>query len=611
MQIIEILKYVEENQNSAFFYTPNIFEEGKSYFFKKPFQILKGSTKNEVNEILDKVDLLLQDKNLIGFATIPYEIGYFFQPKVIKNSYQNTTELTFYFYEKQNVEIFTSQKLKFDEAEKFIGLKNIKKFKINISKSEYINKIEKIKNYISKGDTYQINFTSKAKFDFIGNILSLFLSGIFNQSAGYSVLINNDKEFILSFSPELFFTTDYKTIISKPMKGTVKRKGNPNEDLSLIKQIQNDEKNLAENVMIVDLLRNDIGKIAKINSVKVEKLCEVEKYETLLQLTSTVVGKLKTKKLSEIIRNLFPSGSITGAPKIRSMQIIAELEKSPRNLYTGSIGLITNQKSVFNIPIRTININKKNSVGELGLGSGVVWDSDPLKEFDEVLLKGKFISNKPKYFELLETMLFENGKYFLLNLHVQRLKTSAEYFLFKFDEVKINAELNNILKEFKKEKKYKIRLLLNKWGIVKIDFEEIKNKINSVKVILSNQKRCNEEKFIFNKTTLRPWDNELNKYKQKGFDEVLFVNEKNEILEGAITNIIIEKKGKLYTPHIKLGILNGCYRSYLLSNKKCEEKILTISDLKNADKIVLCNSVRKEIIVNEIYDFNFLPFRKF
>ncbi|MBK7103755.1 MAG: chorismate-binding protein [Ignavibacteriae bacterium] len=611
MQIIEILQQVEVNKNSAFFYTPNIYNDGKSFFFKNPIEILKGATHNEVSAILEKVDQLIQKKNLFGFATIPYEIGYFFQPKVIKKSYINHEEIQFNFYEKKNVEIFRSDKIQFDEVQKFIGKQNIQNYKIDISKSNYVKNIERIKNFIEKGDTYQINFTSKAKFNFIGEITSLFLNGIFNQSAGYSVLINTDKEFILSFSPELFFETDYKSIICKPMKGTIKRKGNPSEYKSLINQIQNDEKNLAENVMIVDLLRNDIGKISQVNSVKVEKLYEVEKYETLFQLTSTVIGKLKSNKLSEIIKNLFPSGSITGAPKIRSMQIIAELEKSSRKLYTGAIGIITNRKSVFNIPIRTISINKKTNVGELGLGSGVVWDSNPEKEYEEVLLKGKFISKKPKYFELLESILFENGEYFLLNYHLQRLKTSAEYFLFKFDETKIKNSLQKITQKLSKEKKYKIRLLLNKWGNVKIAFDELNNISKCVKVILSNAERCDDEKYLFHKTTFRPWDKEYIKFREKGFDEIIFINEKNELLEGAITNLILEKNGKLYTPPIKLRILNGCYRQFMIDEKKCEEKILTISDLKNANKIILCNSIRKEIIVSEIYNSNFKLLRKF
>ena len=604
MQITEILKYVEENSNSAFFYTPNIYNEGKSYFFKKPWKIFKARTKEEVESLLIEVDKLSQNSKLIGFATIPYEIGYYFQPKEIKSSYLENSELCFYFYEIENVEIIDSNKLGFDHIEEHLKQNNkIEKLELDISRNEYIEKIRKIKKYISDGDTYQINFTTKAKFKFHGELTSLFLNGIFNQSASYSVLLNREDEFILSFSPELFFSTDYKTIITKPMKGTLKRKGNPVQDDNLANCLLNDEKNLAENVMIVDLMRNDIGRIAVTDSVKVEKLYEVEKYETLYQLTSTVVGELKENKLSEILKNLFPSGSITGAPKIRSMQIIAELENSPRNLYTGSIGLISNESAMFNIPIRTISISKSTKESELGLGSGIVWDSDAESEYEEVLLKGKFINSPQKYFELLETMLFENGKVFLLDYHLKRLKDSAGFFLFRYDENKIKEEIQNITFDFKNNRQYKVRLLLNKWGKLKIESGEIEIVQKKAKIILSKADRSNDNKFYYHKTTNRPWDEELTKAKEKGFDEVLFVNGNNELLEGAVSNLIIEKDGKLSTPPVDLGILNGCYREFLLDNKMCEEKLLRIEGLKNADKIILCNSVRKEIIVDEVYDW--------
>ncbi len=603
MQITEILKYVEENINSAFFYTPNIYHGGKSYFFKKPYEILKGKTKSEIEIILNQVDEISQDPNFIGFGMLPYEIGYYFQPKEIKKSYFNKEALSFLFYKKEDVEIINSDELKFHDAEKYFKLTaGIKNLKLDIAKNEYVEKIDKIKKYIAEGDTYQINFTTKAKFKFEGKLTSLFLNGIFNQSAGYSVFINYGNNFILSFSPELFFKTDYKTIKSKPMKGTLKRKGNPFEDKKLGASLSYDEKNLAENVMIVDLMRNDIGRIAVINSVNVSNLYEVEKYETLYQLTSTVTGKLKENKLSEIFKNLFPSGSITGAPKIRSMQIIAELEKSPRNLYTGSIGIITNEKAVFNIPIRTISINKKTKNGKLGLGSGIVWDSDAEKEYEEVLLKGKFITAFHKYFELLETILFEEDKYFLLEYHLKRLKTSAEYFLFKFPEEEIRVELEKTKYNFNKNAKYKIRLLLNKWGNIKINYEVITSTIANVKILISKKKRCDDSKFLYHKTSYRPWDKELTKAKKYGFDEVLFINENNELLEGAITNLIIEKNSKLFTPPTDFEILNGCYRQYLLDQNLCKEKYLILQDLKTADKVYLCNSIKRKIIVNEIWD---------
>lgn len=190
----------------------------------------------------------------------------------------------------------------------------------------------------------------------------------------------------------------------------------------------------------------------------------------------------------------------------------------------------------------------------------------------------------------------------MLDYHLQRLKNSADYFLFKFDEDKIETELKNITANFNRNGKYKIRLLLNKWGNINTEFSAVKENTSKIRILLSRKKRCVDDKFLYHKTTYRRWDEELNTAKQKGYDEVLFINKNDELLEGAISNLVIEKNGKLFTPAIELGILNGCYRKYLLKKAKCEEKLLILNDLVNADKIILCNSVRKEVIVDEVYD---------
>jgi para-aminobenzoate synthetase/4-amino-4-deoxychorismate lyase len=605
MKFVDILNFVKENENSAFFYTPNIYKSGKSFLLKRPTKILTAKTKEEVEKVLLQADEYSLDPNIIGFATIPYEVGYYFQKKRIANLHKIKTELRFLFFNKKDVIIIDSDKLDFINIEKYFNHPlEFQNQKLDITKEEYIRKIDIIKNYIANGDTYQINFTTKTKFDFKGNIVSLFIQGIFNQSAKYSAFINFTNEYVLSFSPELFFETDYNFVSSCPMKGTLKRKDSFGKEKIIIKEFLKDKKNLAENVMIVDLLRNDIGKISEINSVKVNKLFNLEKYETLFQLTSTVTGKLINNKLSNTIKNLFPCGSITGAPKIRSMEIISELEKSNRGIYTGAIGIIQDHKAVFNIPIRTMIINKSSNKGELGLGSGIVWDSNAENEYKEVLLKGEFINPEQNYFELLETFLFEDGNYFLLNYHLKRLEESAKFFLFNFNKKLLNNELSKIANQLLKEKKYKIRILLNKWGNIKTDISEINEIKNRIKVRLSNSIRSKKEKYLYHKTNYRPWDKEYVKAQQTGFDEVLFVNKNNQILEGAITNIIVKQSGIYYTPPLNLGILNGCYRQFLLDEKKIEEKILTVRDLKNADEIILCNSIRKEMIISE-FDFNY------
>ncbi len=607
IKLTDILDFVTENNNSAFFYTPVIYRNPVSYFLKYPEIVLRAENRREIDDVLKEADNLLQNENIMGIALIPYEAGYFLQNKNVQKRFRkikSEAALQFVFYDKRNVEVVNSDDIDHIDIEKYLFNQfKYENIKLNCTKTDYIDAISEIKKHISEGDCYQINYTAKLKFNLKKHDLKpLFLKGIFNQSSAYTAFLNTDEHYILSFSPELFFETDFETVKSKPMKGTAKRGKSRTEDESIIRTLLKDEKNLAENVMIVDLLRNDIGKISKIGSVDVPKLFEVEKYETLFQLTSTVTGKLQKNKTSEIIKNLFPCGSITGAPKIKTMEIINRLEKEPRGIYTGTIGLLTNKKAVFNVAIRTLTLEKKNGKAEFGLGSGIVWDSAPENEFDEVLLKGNFLTQSANYFELLETILFEDGKFFLLDEHLNRLKESAGYFLFHYDESKLVESLENISAKLENRKKFKIRLTLTKWGNVKIAAEELKEDRKHIKVLLAPRKPAVDEKFYFHKTTYRPWETDLAVARKKGFAEVIFFDGNNKLLEGAISNVFIKKDENYFTPPDNLPLLSGCFRNHLLKTTSAQEKVLTIKDLKTADEIFLCNSVRKKITVDEIYD---------
>ncbi|GBD90250.1 aminodeoxychorismate synthase component 1 [bacterium BMS3Abin04] len=609
IRITEILDFIEGNTNSAFFYTPNIYENPTSYFLKIPKVVLEAANKESIERILREADILSKKDNLVGMALIPYEIGYYFQPANVYSHFplENiNSKLRLLFYDKKNIEIINSNMINFSDSERFLTNENkTRNYILNTGKQEYVKSVEKIKNYIANGDCYQVNYTTKLKFHLEHKDLTgFFLKGIFNQSSKYSAFINLDDNFILSFSPELFFETDFKIVQSKPMKGTLKRAPNKLDDDLLVQRLRNDEKNISENVMIVDLLRNDIGKISKINSVNVPKLFEIEKYETLFQMTSTVQGKLKDTHLSNIIKNLFPCGSITGAPKIKTMEIISQLEKEPRGIYTGVIGLITNKKTTFNIAIRTLTVDKGSGKSEFGLGSGIVWDSDTKDEYKEVLLKGKFITEPKKYFELLESILFEDGVYFLLNLHLQRLQYSSDYFLFKFDKKKIVSTLIKLSKSLLSNKKYKVRLSLSKWGNVNVGFEEIFSNNKKVKILLVKRKNIAEKQFYNFKTTYRTWDIDYKTAKANGYYDIVFYNDEEQLLESAVGNVLFTVNNKIFTPPLELNILNGCYRQQIISKRKVLEQTMTISDIESAGEIIICNSVRKEIIVDEIYDSN-------
>lgn len=640
MKLIEILKYISENPGSAFFYTPPIYESSNCYFFKKSNTSIKIFSVEELEKKLNKIDYLLSH-GLTAFGFIEYEFGYLLEERLQKYiDLKNSPLLYFFFSEEKSIQKIDSKEINYEQCSSFIGKKTINDFKLDTAKEEHLENVIKIKKYIQEGDTYQVNYTVKSKFKVTSSVVELFLQLIFTQSAKYAAIINLGDKIIISSSPELFFEVDNDSIIVKPMKGTIKRGINNEQDSQHIDELLSSEKDRAENIMIVDLLRNDIGKICEYESVEVINKYNVEKYESVHQLTSEIKGKLKTNKLSDIIKNLFPSGSITGAPKIRTMEIIHELEKERRGIYTGLIGIFNRQRSIANVAIRTIEIDNQSKTGELGIGSGIVWDSQPENEYEEVLLKSKFLTEPTKYFELLETMLYENGEIFLLDYHLKRMKEASNYFLFLYNETAIKNELFNSIESLDKSKNCKIRLTLSKWGSINLRIEEIKKETGNIDIIISDEKINSKDKYQYFKTTNRQlYDTEFRKAKDKGFFEVVFFNQNGYLAEGAITNIFIEVNNTFYTPRIEDGILNGCFRQYVLDNYnrktplknnfnqadngsnilkkiyqnnfRVDEKEITFEEIINSERIILVNSVRKDLLVNGIFDSKGNLIRKF
>lgn len=601
MKIDHIIKTITEEPGSAFFYTPAVYQNSKSFCFKSPVDIVTVSNSERVEQSLQQIDEYIK-RGFAGFGTIAYECGYLFEKRLVQKLPQKDFPyLNFYFFNEKDVTEIDSDQIFFPEWENDFGIKN---FSINTDKQKFIQAVNSIKNYIAEGDTYQVNFTVKGKFHFSGNFTSLFKQLVFNQSARYTAFINTGNEIIISLSPELFFRISGKQIIAMPMKGTIKRGYNFEIDLHRRIELWQSEKDRAENLMIVDLLRNDLGRVSTFGSVNAENLFLIEKYESLYQMISEVSAELNTpSSFSEIIKNIFPCGSITGAPKIRTMEIIKELENDNRGVYTGAIGLFNRKEIVFNVPIRTLVINPKTGEGEIGLGSGIVWDSDPEKEYEETLLKSSFLLNPLPYFELFETMLVENGKIFLLDEHLKRLNQAAEYFLFKFDFTQLSSRLNEKLSEADPAKKYKLKLLLTKQGRIKIELADFPANPEKIKIKLSVNITSSADKFRYFKTSNRKmYDDEYSAAVKKGFFDIIFMNEKNQITEGAITNLFIRKGNEWITPPVNCGLLPGVFRQYWLKeNPAVKEKIILDNDLKAADEIILTNSLRKTIKVDKLY----------
>jgi para-aminobenzoate synthetase / 4-amino-4-deoxychorismate lyase len=602
MKFDDIIKQVEDNLYSAFFYTPSVYKKAISYHFLKPFEIISVNKKEELDTAFKIVQKLI-DKRYFGYSLINYESGFLFKDKLSHlQSCDYEKLIQFFFFDKRNVnQIKTSEIITTDFSNDKYSVKN---FQLNRSETQFFDDIKKIKNYIKEGDTYQVNYTVKGKFDFAGSYSAFFENLLFNQSAKYSTFINNDKEFIISVSPELFFHQKNRNIVSHPMKGTMRRGCNQTSDRTTENELRSSKKNLSENVMIVDLIRNDFGRICRYGSIEVPELFTVEKYESLFQMVSQVRGKLRKKiKHFDIIQNIFPCGSVTGAPKIRTMEIINEIEKNKRGIYTGSIGLIKPEELKMSVAIRTITVNKQTGDGRMGLGSGIVWDSNPKREYEEVLLKSKFLTEPLDYFEIFETMRYENGQIKFIDDHIERMKSAADYFLFKFNEKKIRKQIDKSIAELEQQKIKKIKLSLAKWGGIRIDLSDIEKPAKEISAIISNNRINSTDKFRYFKTTNRKlYDDEYKHFRSKGFFDVLYLNEKDEIAEGSRTNIFFRKGTNWFTPAIESGLLPGVYRKYFIeTHPDISEKNIRIEDLINADELLLTNALRGELKVDKIF----------
>lgn len=491
----------------------------------------------------------------------------------------------------------------------------VKNIRPSQGREDYLRAIAAIRRYIEAGDTYQVNYTLKLLFDFDESPEALYAMLRRNQSVAYGAYVHLGETRILSFSPELFFQKKNDWIMVRPMKGTMQRGRFAEEDQRLAEQLRQDGKNISENVMIVDLLRNDLGRLMRDlddGPVQTRSLFDIERYETLFQMTSTIVatsdrGGLAGLPLRRLFEALFPCGSVTGAPKVRTMEIIAELEPGRRGVYTGAIGyLAPSGEALFSVPIRTITL--RGSQGEMGIGSGIVADSNPEQEWRECQLKGRFLSASAPGFELIETLLWEpDTGYWLLEDHLHRLALSADYFLFHCDLPDVAGRLREHSGHFA-ARPMRVRLTLAKDGGVAITSQpcslpRMRNlplrpdlgRADLPRIEVSPLRIDSSSPFVFHKTTRREiYDSELRRVRAKGMLDCCFLNERSELTEGCIANIILYRQGVYVAPYLQSGVLAGVMRKQLLADRQVvlQESVLTFDDLRRAEAVFLCNSVR-------------------
>jgi para-aminobenzoate synthetase/4-amino-4-deoxychorismate lyase len=458
-----------------------------------------------------------------------------------------------------------------------------------IAERDYAARFAEVAELIRAGDIYQANLTFRGHVPYAGGPAALYALLRPRARAGYGALIDTGEDMLLSFSPELFFRLDGSRLTTMPMKGTALRGESTQADDALAEALRSDPKQRAENLMIVDLLRNDLSRVARAGSVEVPRLFEVERYPTVHQMVSTVTADL-SEGLDAIdaLGALFPCGSITGAPKVRAMQVIQQVEATPRHIYTGAIGRIdAGGDAMFNVSIRTLHIARGDAFATLGLGSGVVADSQAHEEWLECLAKGAFVTAGETPFDLIETMRFDpEAGIALLERHLARIKASARVFGFPFDRHAVRNELQAAT--FRLREAARVRLLLAPSGAIAIGIAPLPESPESATVAIRQLPVAPDDFRLFHKTSRRGFYDQARA--EAGSFEVLFTDPDGFLTEGSFTSIFVERDGKLVTPPLRRGLLPGVLRAELIESGRAVEGDLRPEDLRGG--LLLGNALR-------------------
>ncbi len=464
----------------------------------------------------------------------------------------------------------------------------------SITAEDYDRAFATVRELIARGETYQVNFSFRLLAAAPHDPWAFFLGLEAAQPAAYGAFLDLGRYAICSASPELFFRLDGDRITARPMKGTAPRGKTLAEDLVQARWLRRSEKNRAENLMIVDMVRNDVGRIAATGSVRVSGLFRLERYPTLWQMTSTVTATTRAS-VTDILAALFPPASVTGAPKARTMAIIAALETRPRHVYTGCIGFLGPQRRAqFSVAIRTVLIDREAQQAEYGVGGGLVWDSTGAEEFAECQTKTRLVTDRRPEFSLLETLLWTPQRgYFLLPYHLRRLRHSAAYFGYPLDRVSVAARLEAVATSLQPTA-HRVRLLLDRHGVITCEATPLACLPTPTRprLRLASHPIDPQDVFVYHKTTNRTvYESAASTCAAD--EEVLLWNDRSEITETATANVVVRWGGRLYTPPVSSGLLPGTFRAWLLETETVVERALSLDDLHRFDRIYLVNSVRR------------------
>ncbi len=459
--------------------------------------------------------------------------------------------------------------------------------------NDYCEMVRAIREAIARGETYQVNLTTRLRSQYTGSPAAFYKRIAEACEARYCALLEKGDLVITSFSPELFFQINQDRIVVRPMKGTAARGRTSSEDELSANALHASVKDRAENVMIVDLMRNDLGRICLPGTISVPKLFTVEPYPTIWQLTSEIRAQLKPLvKLKDVFEALFPCGSITGAPKIAAMRKIAQLEKSPRGIYCGAIGFATpNGEATFNVAIRTAVFNQQKGTAVFGSGGGITWDSAPHAEYAEMLAKALVIQTHSWEMALLESMLLIDGEIPLVAQHINRVFRSAAFFGVKPDRTSLIDKLACLAVQHSAGK-WKVRATVSLTGAISAEAVPVLPYPRvPLRAVLSSQKVSSTDFRLYHKTTDRSiYTSQSRLY--PGYDEILMQNERDELTEFLNGNLVLESKGKLFTPPVQCGLLPGIQREQLITSGDVAERFLYSHHLRTATRLWFVNSVR-------------------
>ncbi len=463
----------------------------------------------------------------------------------------------------------------------------------SVTRQGYERAVAAVKDHLREGTSYQVNYTLRLGSTFTGCAWEFFQAQATSHDPPYGAYLDLGRWAVCSASPELFFTLVKDRITSKPMKGTAPRGLTPEQDVLFARHLRDSEKERAEILMITDMVRNDLGRIAVPGSVHVPELFCLERYSTLWQMTSTVEART-TASLAEVFGALFPPASITGAPKARTMEIIAHLENTPRRVYTGAIGLMApGRRAQFNVAIRTLLVDRERGTAEYGVGGGIVWDSDAEAEWRECMIKAKVLKEPARDFSLLETLLWtpETG-WFLEAYHLRRLALSAGHFGFPLDGPALRQDLDRAASGFPRHP-MRVRVHLAGDGSFSIQAEafEPRGAAGPVTVALARSPVDASDPSLYHKTTRRgAYEKALRSC--PGYADVLLYNGRGEVTESTIANVLARIGGRLCTPPVDCGLLAGTLRAWLLEEGCISERVITVDEVLACDEVYLMNSVR-------------------